>query len=342
MFVAVGNSPSSGSTFLGDLLDSSPISVCGSELNIFTNEKLYSDFNGFKKNPFSYGSASSLYITRNCLNRDYLYEYALNNERYLELLERSNTASDFFEQFGQRFADFRSRPDAIWFEKTPQNISVIDKYQTEFPDNYFLHIVRNPIFVIPSLINRGFSPGVACFTWLIEVVKYISNENEKTLLIRYEEFVDKPWDIVSSVLMNVSGEVIAPSVIENNYLNNNYRRSVDKNLPTWKINQFGEGPKNANKKIIPEHLLSIIKQAMAYRISDSWAKEHNVSAISFKEAIDHFGYLSEIEQMLFHVDAATGALFSFQDMKFLSKKFLYSKLTCNNCSKQLMRIVERV
>ncbi len=342
MFVAVGNSPSSGSTFLGDLLDSSPVSLCGSELNIFTNEKIYSDFQGFKKNPFSCSVSTSLYITRNCLNRDYLFEYALNEDNYLELLDNSNNAADFFEQFGQRFGDFRSRSGAIWFEKTPQNISVMDKFLTEFPDNYFLHIVRSPIFVIPSLIKRGFSPGVACYTWLFEVAKYIANENEKTVLIKYEDFVDKPWDIVSSIITTISGDAISSKVIEDGYLNNNYRRHVDKNLPTWKINQFGKGPKNANKKIISESILRMIKKAMELRISDSWAKRYNIPAISLRDAIDHFGYLSEVESMLSHVDAATDTIFTFQDMRFLTKKFLYSKLTCDTCSAPIIQIVERI
>jgi len=97
-FALIGNSPSSGSTFLADLLDSSNYSACGEELGIFSNKHLY-DFEQFKKNPKLKSNLYSLYFVRTYWHQDYFHLYGFNNEELLALIKNVILLIPFVQNF---------------------------------------------------------------------------------------------------------------------------------------------------------------------------------------------------------------------------------------------------
>lgn len=132
MFAIVGNSPSSGSTLLADILDSTPFSICGPELNIFTNRDIYNDFNQFKINPFRSSRTSSIY-TRVCkINKNNICYFMPTTHDFAEILNKSQEPSEFFEKFGNLFSRYRCKRNATWIEKTPQNVEVFSNFNELF------------------------------------------------------------------------------------------------------------------------------------------------------------------------------------------------------------------
>lgn len=326
MFAIIGNSPSSGSTFLSDLIDGTPYSTCGPELNFFTNKNLYEDFDLFRTNPFEFSLSSSLYTNFNSLNREDLYHFAMNESKLMEMVNKAKDVNDFFNTFGKRYTTFRGKENAVWFEKTPQNISIVRQYLKSFPNNYFIHIVRNPIFVIPSLVKRGFNIWVAIFTWLFDVAHIIGESNNRIIQVRYEDLVKNPWKETSSLIGTVTGNSVSEGNIEEFYYRNLYRKETEIKIKTWGVTQYGI-VKNANDKVIPTELLKKIKISMKYRISNSWAKAYGVPGLSFQEAIDHYGYTSEIESVLNGIQTVRQEpMFKPREKLFLVKKYIRAKL----------------
>ena len=342
MFAIVGNSPSSGSTFLGDLLDSTPIGVCGPELNIFTNSDLYTDFEKFCTEPFKLSLSSSLYVYYNYINKTDLYNYALDEAALGDILKKSDNAISFFESFGYRYSAFRGKHGAVWFEKTPQNINVASTFLSTFSRSHFIHIVRNPLYVIPSLLKRGFSLWIAVFTWLFDVAHVMKITSNRLILVKYEDVVINPWLIAQKIFKGITGETVSTATIEDGYHNNIYRREAEVKIQTWGVNKYGE-IRDANKKTLSIDLLEKIKLAMDYRISDSWAKKYNVPNVSFREAIEYFGYADEVERILSTQNKYSGKVLSSLNEKwFFAKKYFSSRLNSNKDAPFIVNPVQHI
>ncbi|MCK4882859.1 MAG: hypothetical protein KAR31_11720 [Candidatus Omnitrophica bacterium] len=88
MLCIIGNSPSSGSTLLADLLDSTNVSACGNELNLFSNKNIY-NFTEFKKNIRRSSATFSVGRIRNTINVHRLYGYGLNEKEFVEFIKSS-------------------------------------------------------------------------------------------------------------------------------------------------------------------------------------------------------------------------------------------------------------
>lgn len=342
MFTIVGNSPSSGSTFLGDLLDSTPIGVCGPELNIFTNSDLYIDFKKFCADPFKLSLSSSLYVYFNYLNRKDLYNYALSEAVLVDMIKKVEDADGFFESFRRRYGAFRGKKDAVWFEKTPQNINIASTFLDTFRLSYFIHIVRNPLYVIPSLLKRGFSLWIAIFTWLFDVANVMAITSDRLVLVRYEDLVENPWLETKEILKNVTGETVSVKTIEDGYYNNTYRKESEIKIQTWGVNEYGK-IRNANKKKLSVDLLEKIKLAMDYRISDSWAKKYNIPNVSFVEAIEHFGYADDVRELLSRQKKYSGKVMSgLQEKYFFTKKYFSSQLNSDGDAPFIINPVQHI
>ena len=77
MIIAIGNSPSSGSTYLADLLDSLPYAVCGPEINLFSAKDYFAEFDKIKKQGFYSSASPAVYQTRQRLLEDKLCSWGL-------------------------------------------------------------------------------------------------------------------------------------------------------------------------------------------------------------------------------------------------------------------------
>lgn len=287
--IALGNCPSSGSTFLADLLDSTPYTAVGPEINLFSIEDLYNKRK--LKSFYSHRSrCSSIYLRRNGLVLNDLCAYGLNEARLIKLLESSSDLPEFLENFAKSFLALRGKNmNGIVFEKSPQNIHCAQKYLSN-TQNYFVHIVRNPIDTFISLRKRGFSTGIALITWMLDEAKIVDLlDNERFICINYEDLIKNPFGITSDLIKKVSGIEIEESDVESGYQDNPYRMYHTTKLATWSQRDFGKVGDRKIRKLNTEEvcLLASLKNL---KVSKCYGKLFNIPEASFTDLLELFGY----------------------------------------------------
>ncbi len=298
MICVIGNAPSAGSTFLADLLDSTPDSVCGPELNLFSNRKLY-DFDRYRRNVGATSSSGSIHRWRIGLNFDRLYSFGLNRENYTRMVRESHDLSEFTARFAGYYKALRGKSQqALLFEKTPENINAIGEFLTAFPEGRFIHITRNPLHIYPSLLKRGFAPYVSLLTWLLDVAMvHPYRDHARVILVKYEELVQRPFELTADLLRRLTGSAPAPDAIEAAYRSNEYRKIHSKKIASWTVREYGT-VRDANRKELPDHMLRDIARLWSARVRPAYAARFRMAALSFREAVDFYGYTGAIEQAL--------------------------------------------
>ena len=99
--------------------------------------------------------------------------------------------------------------DPIWVEKTPPHIFFKDDIRRMYPEARFIFLVRDPRAVVASTQNMSFSTTnvvTLSRSWQ-KSIQYLE-ENERSLLIRYEDLVETPETILKKVyeFMELSGD----------------------------------------------------------------------------------------------------------------------------------------
>ncbi|HTB05401.1 MAG TPA: sulfotransferase [Bacteroidia bacterium] len=320
MIAIIGSAPSSGSTLLADLIDSSEFSACGEELDLFANKNFY-DFNKFKKDPFKNSGTCSIYLNRTYFNTRNFHMYGFNEGMFLQLLEQSKDQQAFLKGLRDVFIKYRSKDkDSVWFEKTPQNINAIEEFLNIFSKSYFIFMVRNPIYVFSSMLKRGISPEFSLVTWFISASKfYRFMGHERTILVKYEELVEKPFQIASSVISKVLGKEILSTVIEEGFLNNSYRKENAPRIKSWGVSDYGV-IQNANTKEIEKETIELFCKYKNLKISKGYAKKFGLSTLSFTELIEAYGYSDQINELVKGVKIPDFK-FTLQEKKDLYKKW---------------------
>ncbi|MCG9723783.1 sulfotransferase family protein [Vibrio brasiliensis] len=316
MLVLIGNSPSSGSTLLSELLDSTPISLSGEELGLFACEKFYNDFD----NSIHYtSSCKSLYISRIGLFSKGLQSYGLTAKKIKEIADEYSDPKDFVAYFLSWYKEFRGRDADVIFEKTPQNLSCIGEFLDTFPDCYFIHIVRNPVNVFLSLLKRGFPPYIAAYTWLLDVANFYKyREHKRVINITYEDLTNNPYESVSEILKKVTNKDISPDEIEKMYKGNTFRAEHTLKIDSWSNKKFGSISNNHNKSLSKEQK-QMFCGALNGKISDKYAKKFGVPPVSYLDMINYFGYGSILNDF----EAASSLPKSAKDYKRLLSRFYH-------------------
>lgn len=327
----IGNAPSSGSTFLSDLLDSTPYSASGPELNVFSNTRLY-DYSAYRQHPGICGLSASVYTARNCIVEKDLPAYGLDMQRYKALVRDCSDFPTFAARFAEHFLALRGKDrGGIVFEKTPQNINAIGKFLQATDDAYFVHVVRHPIYVYESLLRRGFPPFIALVTWLIDVAQYLPYRNHpRVLLVRYEELVQKPFAVVSNILQRIIGKVaLDERAFMTSYNNNNYTKLFSGRVASWSVRESGVVA-NANSKGISEEILLQFAAAQDWSVHPRYAEFFAFEPVTYRRAIELLGYRDSVDCLLSGLKGKAAApAVSFADWKILSKKFLYALASGN-------------
>jgi len=145
MIIAIGNPPSSGSTYLADLLDSLPFAVCGPEVNLFSAKDYFTQFNKIKKKGFFSSQSPAVYQSRQKLLEDRLCSWGIDRILLRHILSNTISYKDFCHKLFNVFADIRGKKCKLFFEKTPQNIHCARQFLDTFDEGIFLHIVRDPL-----------------------------------------------------------------------------------------------------------------------------------------------------------------------------------------------------
>ena len=286
--ILIGNSPSSGSTLLADLLDSVPSFACGGELDVFSQRSCYTDFETVKKKGLCKHHTPATYIIRQILFKpSSLKDYNLDTNLMLSLLRESDTFLDFCKKIEGHYLRFRKKQ--VWIEKTPRNIHCAELFLDLFPDSYFIHIVRDPAYVLRSLIkHRGFPTYIALSVWLTSVLfAYKIEGSTRLITVRYEDLVQSPF-VVTSNILHKAGFTVSSDEIEKNYIRNRYRPNTSR-LKSWGISEYGTIG-NANTPYDSDELRDVLYAMYCSRISKSYARKYCLPQKSVLEMIDHFGY----------------------------------------------------
>lgn len=292
----IGNAPSSGSTLFADLLDSTDYSACGVEMELFSNREIY-NFSKYKNNIFCTSSSSSIYSFRNKININAIDSYGFNRVKFRQMINKATDLNTFVGNFANEYLAFRQKDvKGIWFEKTPRNINCIGEFLRTFKNAYFIHIVRDPLYVYLSLLNRGFPKYVALTTWLVAVAKYFKYRNDKRIiLVKYEELVEQPFKIVRDIIKLITNKDVLEEEIKYNYERNRYRMENLITLESWKVKEYGV-IKNANNVIPSTEDLKEFCKILNGKINPKYAEIFDLEEISFIESIKEFGYYDQINE----------------------------------------------
>lgn len=318
MIVLVGNAPSSGSTFLADLLDSTPISACGPELYLFASHAYH--FSKFQKDIESTWSSPTPYMDRLQLPFSVLSEFGMSYTDFKSLVHNSRSFSECAYLFKAHYLKYRDKPnDSLWFEKTPQNIFSISRFLDEFPNEKFLCVVRNPIFVCRSLLKRNVSIYQGAAAWLLaasQIMRYQSDD--RVLVVRYEDLVKDPFNTVSNLVDKISGKHLSSSVIQENYEGNAYRKNECARINSWNISAYG-GLGDGNSGDINQKLITSFVGLFACRINQKYAGHFGLNAVSMIEALEYFGYYDEM--LAYAKSGQVSSSRSWFDIKWSVKKW---------------------
>lgn len=126
---------------------------------------------------------------------------------FLEILESSVDRRDLQLRYFDLFRKAQNKPTARCFDKTPQNVYGLPLIKSMFPEAKIIHIVRNPLNVVSSLIRgRGLLPqsltGAINF-WhealmIINTLKPVLKPNLYEL--KYEDLTQKPQATIAKLL----------------------------------------------------------------------------------------------------------------------------------------------
>jgi hypothetical protein len=286
MIVVIGNAPSSGSTLLADLFDSTINFACGVELNLFSHAKLYQDFPFFRKDPlrkFRRFSSPSCYKGRGNVNYSSLAPYNLTIAKLDELINRSSTFKEFIYLFRKHYLQSRGESKRVWVEKTPENIYAADLFLQCFDEGYFLHIVRDPKYVFLSLKNnRRFPSYIAASVWVLDLaIAFRLRNHPRVLTIHYEDLIKQPFKMVCSLCAKL-GYDYDPDDLKVWYNQNRYRRQHVKRIRGWTYKKYGKIG-NANRKAITEKDVSEIEGMFSLELNSKYADKFHLPTTSCQD-----------------------------------------------------------
>ncbi|QTN39218.1 sulfotransferase [Cryomorphaceae bacterium] len=291
--ILLGNSPSSGSTLLADLLDSAPFAACGPELELFCNRELY-DFSRFQRNPKRTSNIATLKATGIHTRYDHLPGYGLSHTEFNNSFKEAPDLNAWIQDFARGFLAFRKKPkNGMVFEKTPQNANAIDLWLDTHPDHHFIYTVRHPLYVLDSLLRRGWGPYTASATWLVNVALYWNfREHPRVHLVKYEDLVGDPFPRVSALLnMLCSPHHITAEDLRKSYEENPYRKQV-KRISTWSTGD-DKSVQNANNRKVSNKAQDLFEGSLNTLIDPRFASVYGIPELSMREALDFFDYSAE-------------------------------------------------
>ena len=295
--IFIGSSPSSGSTMMANLFDAIPGFACGPETRIPSCTPLLKDFDKFKKKVnyrFAYRFEGPGY-SRNSIRLNIINESSIgiSKKEFVELVKSCDSYEQLVEVFAEKYLKFRQDNRYIWVEKTPENIYNASLLLDKFPESYFLQIIRNPLYVFNSLVthrNPYFTHYLAAATWFLDAsVGYALKEHPRFICIRYEDVVQRPFELMSELVKRFTSEDVEPGVVEARLSENAYRKSSKEIIKSWSVKESG-AIKNANEGEVDPTILEAFYGFLDARLNAVLIKDMKLPSMSMRETAEHYGY----------------------------------------------------
>ncbi|MET0987341.1 MAG: sulfotransferase [Steroidobacteraceae bacterium] len=170
------------------------------------------------------------------LDDSFIREWRL--EAVVEDVERRVQRADRVGVIEALFSLYAERKGAVrWGDKTPEHIRHLDEIRADFPHAKLIHLVRDGRDVAEAMRRMVFGPVSAvglAREWQREVAHWQEFCDEhgstNTLLVRYEDLVTSPREVVGKVLQFI-GEPELDTVSE--YGSSSLSRELSRTQRTW-------------------------------------------------------------------------------------------------------------
>ncbi len=288
MIALIGGSGSTGSSLLKNILNRHPQVFAGDESNLFCKKKLYYDFQLYKKSITKrglHGLKNHGWHIYNGVDFD-APEYEITPKEINTYIVNSQD----FISFNSYLQDHFTKGDhsKIWIEKTPSNSANFADFLDTFDSGKIIHIVRNPLDTIASLISRGYSLYYATGIYLLNTGSGLSHhENQRCLTIKYEDLVNNSVQTVKSIckFLNISFEskmlITHHEKIENSQLAGwNYDETA--NIGTQSVGRFA--------KLSIDAQLEIYNAINKIQINQDGLKYYKINHKDILEISQELGY----------------------------------------------------
>jgi len=191
-------SPRSGTTLLRDLLRDHPRLKCPEETHFFR----WADPFGSPK--FTSHYKTKLFKEHRALDGVGEFDFAIS-------LEVAQSREHLAWDYGNHYLNNLGKPDARLYDKTPQNVYGIFLINAIYPEAKFIHIYRNPLNVVSSLMEGKVMPEHtlrgAINSWVESMLlldQFKKFKPELLLELPYEELTDNPDPYLKTILEFIS------------------------------------------------------------------------------------------------------------------------------------------
>lgn len=195
----------SGTTMLRDLLRRHPRLECPEETHFFRWAE-------------PYGSPNYIAKYRQKLLQKHRELDGINEFDFYVGLKLAKNRREFSDAYARRYLEAVNNPSGRWFDKTPQNVYGILLISAYYPKAKFIHIYRNPLNVVTSLLEGKVMPkhgmAGAISYWnesMLILDQFKQLHPDRMLEICYESLVANPMPDLQKILAYVNED---PALLE--------------------------------------------------------------------------------------------------------------------------------
>ena len=196
----------SGTTLLRDILKGHPNLICPEETQFY---RWGDPFGTFRFNNL---------VVKDALMKKHRQIDGVDENTFEKLYNSSGSRRELYINYMEEFTQANGVKDYRWFDKSPQNVFGIPLILHDFPDAQFVHIVRNPLNVISSLLEGkviAAPNATAAANYWNESVAIINTckplLGDKLYELRYEDLTDNPEEEINKLLQFLDGK---PELLE--------------------------------------------------------------------------------------------------------------------------------
>lgn len=190
----------SGTTLLRDVLRSSERLECPEETHYYRWGQ-----------PFG-SNAYRVEVTKRRVLKRHRRMDKVEEPLFEEIVATASSRRDFQDRYMKAFLAGAANEGGRWFDKSPQNIYGLPLLAHDYPSSSFVHIVRNPLNVVASLMVGkviGAPSVVAAANYWQEAVAIFNivrpSIKERCYELKYEDFTSNP-KVEAKRLMKFLGE----------------------------------------------------------------------------------------------------------------------------------------
>ncbi|HMQ07519.1 MAG TPA: sulfotransferase [Saprospiraceae bacterium] len=285
----IGGSGSTGSSLLKNILSRHSMIFAGSETSLFCKKPLFDHFRMNKwRIPyrFPFGLRNEGYHLYNGI--DLLHpEYGHNRKTIAQLINRSHTFHEFSDGFFTLSMDALKKD--IWIEKTPCNAWNFESFLETFPGAGVIHMVRDPLPTLLSLVRRGYNPVYATGVCLLNHLAALRMENHPLYIrIRYENLIRESVQCINGLTKKMGIPFEEKMLLASNPL-----QIKETRIPSWSYDEMDDidhSPTEDQLLKDGDTIQELLACMRHLRPSPVFYQKHRLKIATTAELSVHLGY----------------------------------------------------